>query len=159
MRPPGSPQELERRRRRAIELLQQGHAPVEVARMVGCDRRSVRRWNAAYRRSGEAGLRARPLWGRPPRMDATTRKRLERTPVCGAKAAGFPTDLWTCLRVAHVIEERFGIHYHVDHVCRLLHGLGWSPQRPERRAVERDEQEIRRWVKQEWPRIKRGLRG
>lgn len=159
MRPPGSPQELERRRRRGIELLRQGHAPVEVARMVGCDRRSVRRWNATYRTSGEAGLRARPLSGRPPRMDATTRRRLERTLLRGAKAAGFPTDLWTCPRVAHVIEERFGIHYHVDHVCRLLHGLGWSPQRPERRAVERNEQEIRRWVKQEWPRIKRGLRG
>ncbi len=159
MRPPGSPQELERRRRRAIRLLQEGHAPVEVARMVGCDRRSVRRWKAAYRKGGEASLRARRIAGRPPRIDAATTRQLEKTLLRGAKAAGFPTDLWTCPRVAHMIEERFGIRYHADHVCRLLHRLGWSPQKPERRAIERDEEAIRRWVKQEWPRIKRGLRG
>ena len=159
MRPVGSPQELERRRRRAIELIRQGHTPVEVARMVGCDRRSVRRWKAAYRRHGSAGVGARPILGRPARMDAKAKQRLEKTLLRGAKAAGFPTDLWTCPRVAHVIEERFGIRYHVDHIGRLLHALGWSAQQPERRAVERDEPEIRRWVKQRWPRIKKGLRG
>jgi transposase len=159
MRPAGSPQELERRRRRAIELLQQGHAPVEVARMVGCDRRSVRRWKAAFRRHGDAGLRARAAGGRPSRFDARGKRTLEKTLLRGAMAAGFPTDLWTCPRVAHVIEERFGIHYHVDHVCRLLHALGWSPQKPQRRGMERDEQAIQRWIKQDWPRVKRGLRG
>jgi transposase len=159
MRPPGSAQELERRRRRAIELLQQGEPPAEVAQIVGCDRRSVRRWSAAFRKRGAPGLKARAAPGRPPRLDARARKSLERALLRGAVAAGFPTDLWTCPRVAQVIERRFAITYHVDHVCRLLHGLGWSPQKPQRRAVERDEEEIQRWVKQEWPRIKRGRRG
>ncbi len=76
----------------------------------------------------------------------------------GAKAAGFPTDLWTCPRIAKVIEERFGVHYHVDHIGRMLHALGWSPQKPQRRALERDEEAIGRWTKEDWPRIKRGLR-
>jgi len=159
MRPPGSAEELERRRLRAIDLLAQGHAPVEVARMVGCDRRSVRRWNAAHRRKGASALTARPSTGRPPRLDAKAKGKLERTLLRGAVAAGFPTDLWTCPRVAQLIQDRFGVSYHVDHVSRLVRGLGWSVQKPQRRAMERDEEEIRRWVKQEWPRIRRGPRG
>lgn len=155
MRPSGSPEELERRRTRAVELLAQGHAPVEVAHMVGVDRRSVRRWNAAYRQRGGAALKARRASGRPPALDAKARQQVERILLKGAAAAGFPTDLWTCPRVAEVIEQRFGVAYHVDHIGRLLHGLGWSPQKPERRAVERDEDEIRRWVKQDWPRVKK----
>ena len=73
----------------------------------------------------------------------------------GAQAVGFPTDLWTCPRVAQLIRERLGVSYHVDHVCRVLHGLGWSPQRPSRRAIERDESAIQNWICAEWPRIKK----
>lgn len=155
MRPSGSPEELERRRTRAIELLARGLAPVEVAHMVGVDRRSVRRWKASHRHRGKAALKAKPASGRPPALDPKARLRVEHILLKGAAAAGFPTDLWTCPRVAHVIERRFGVSYHVDHVGRLLHGLGWSPQKPERRAVERDEDEIRRWVKQDWPKVKK----
>lgn len=159
MRPSGSPGELERRRVRAIELLRRGHAPVEVAHMVGADRRSVRRWNAAYRKKGVAALKAKPASGRPLLLDTKARRQMERVLLKGAAAAGFPTDLWTCPRVAQVIQSRFGVTYHVDHIGRLLHGLGWSPQKPERRAVERDEAEIRRWAKEDWPRVKKTLRG
>jgi len=155
MRPPGSPQDLERRRLRAIELLKQGQPPVEVARIIGCDRRSVRRWNASFRNCGDGGLKARPTPGRPSKLDEKTQRQLEKALFRGAKAAGFPTDLWTCPRVAQLIQNRFGICYHVDHIGRLLHALGWSPQKPQRRAVERDEEEIRRWVKEEWPRVKK----
>lgn len=155
MRPSGSPEELERRRVRAIQLLLAGHQPVEVARLVGVDRRSVRRWNRSYREAGDEGLRAKPAPGRPPKLDARARQRLERVLLKGARAAGFPTDLWTCPRVAQLIRQRFGVTYHVDHVGRLLRSLGWSPQKPQRRAVERDEAEIQRWVKQEWPRAKK----
>jgi len=72
-------------------------------------------------------------------LDARARRKLERALLRGAEAAAFPTDLWTCPRVAQLIENDFGITFHVDHVCRLLHGLGWGRQKPERRAVERDE--------------------
>ncbi len=155
MRPTGSPEALERRRWRAIELLSQGHPPVEVARMLGVERRSVRRWKSAYLEQGEKALSAKPAPGRPPKLDAKAKAKLERALLKGSKAAGFPTDLWTCPRVAHYITERFGVRYHVDHIGRLLRSLGWTPQKPQRRAMERDEEEIQRWVRAEWPRVKK----
>ena len=155
MRPTGSPEELERRRGRAIQLLQEGLAPVEVAERVGATRRSVRRWNAAFRKRGVPGIRAQRACGRPPKLDAGDRGRLERVLLKGAKAAGFATDLWTCPRVVEVVRRRFGVSYHRAHLGRLLRSLGWSAQRPERRAIERDEEAIRRWVREEWPRVKK----
>lgn len=154
MRPKGSPEKLERRRLRAIALLNEDYQPVEVARLVGVDRRSVRRWKAAYLSGGDKAIKARPA-GRPPKLDPKTKAKLERELLKGARAAGFPTDLWTCPRVAQLIHTRFSVRYHVDHIGRLLRHLGWSPQKPQRRAVERNEKEIQRWVKQEWPRIKK----
>jgi transposase len=155
MRPHGSPEQLERRRLRAIDLLQQGHPPVEVAKKVGVDRRSVRRWNAVYRNKGAEGLRARVASGRPPKLDAGEKRQLEKELLKGAKSAGFPTDLWTCARIARLIRQHFGVSYHVNHVGRLLRSLDWSPQKPQRRAIERNEEEIQRWVKKQWPRIKK----
>jgi transposase len=155
MRPAGSPAELERRRLRAVELLAQGYPPVEVARMVSVNRRSVRRWKAAFRKKGRLALEARPACGRPPKLPASLTRRLERELLRGAQAAGFATDLWTCPRVARLIEQGFNVHYHVDHIGRLLHSLGWSPQKPTRRAIERDEEGIRRWIKQTRPALKK----
>lgn len=155
MRPHGSPEELERRRKRAIELLREGLPPVEVARMVGVDRRSVRRWKAAHRQGGAASLEAKAASGRPSRLEEEGKAALEDVLLRGAQAAGFPTDLWTCPRVAKVIHSRFGVRYHVDHIGRLLHSLGWSPQKPQRRAVERDEEKVQTWIKKQWPRIKK----
>ena len=155
MRPHGSPAQLEARRLHALSLLQQGLAPVEVARRLGVDRRSVRRWKATARTGGRDAVRARPVPGRPPKLDASDRRRLEQLLLRGAHAAGFATDLWTCPRVATVIRREFGVRYHVDHLGRLLRRLGWSPQKPERRARERDEVAIRRWRRVELPRIKK----
>jgi transposase len=155
MRPEGSGRELERRRQRAIALLKEGHAPVEVARLLGVDRRSVRRWSAAYRKQGASGVAARAVPGRPWKLSLRQRTQLEGLLLRGAAANGLESDLWTCPRVAQLIARRFGIGYHVDHIGRLLHSLGWTPQRPTRRALERDEEGIQRWIKQQWPRIKK----
>jgi transposase len=155
MRPQGSPKELERRRHRAIELLSNGYQPVDVASMVGVDRRSVRRWKASYHKKGGKGLHAKPASGRPPKLKKQDVQKLEKALLKGSKAAGFPTDLWTCPRIAQLIHTLFGVSYHVDHICRLLHTLGWSPQKPERRAIERDEERIKQWIKVDWPRIKK----
>lgn len=157
MRPIGSGEELERRRWRALGLLKSGLMPVEVASRVGVDRRSVRRWKAAARDGGTQAVRARPTPGRPTKLSARDRRRLAALLLKGARVAGFPTDLWTCPRVAEVIERRFHVHYHVAHVGRLLYALGFSPQKPARRAIERDEAAIRRWVQGEWPRVKKTL--
>lgn len=155
MRPEGSPEELERRRLRALALLEEGLQPVVVAQRLGVDRRSVRRWKAAARRGGAQALAARPAPGRPPKLERRRLPRLEKLLLGGAPAAGFANDLWTCPRIARLIEREFGVRYHADHVGRLLRSLGWTPQRPARRARERDEAQIQRWIKVQWPRIKK----
>ena len=159
MRPSGSAEFLEARRLRTLEYLGQGLQPVEIARKVGVDRRSVRRWKASFLRDGPEAVRAKPLPGRPPRLGRQEKKRLEAILLRGAARAGFMTDLWTCPRVVHVIEKSFGVHYHVDHIGRILHSLGWSPQKPQRRAIERDEAAIQTWVKVDRPRVKKTLPG
>ena len=155
MRPHGSPKELEQRRQRGIALLQEGYQPVEVANMLGVERRSVRRWKAAYREKGGNGIRARQAPGRPCKLDSGDLRKLEKSLLKGARKAGFPTDLWTCPRVAQFIQSLFGVTYHVDHIGRILHDLGWTPQKPERRAIERNETRIKEWIKVDWPRIKK----
>lgn len=159
MRPHGSPQELQDRRTYAISLLKEGYQPVDVAQIVGVDRRSVRRWNAAYRKQGHRGIEASPASGRPPKLNTRDKKKLEKALLKGAIAAGFTTDLWTCPRVAKLIEKLFDVNYHAHHVSKLLHSLGWTPQKPQRIAKERNEKEIRRWIKEEWPRIKKKRQG
>lgn len=159
MRPLGKPKKLEERRFQAIKLLKRGVPPVEVARQLRVDRRSVRRWNASFRERGKAGIQAQPNSGRPPRLTAKQLQQLQQALIGGAQKAGFPTSLWTCPRVAHFIQQKFGVGYHVDHVGRLLHGMGFSPQKPTRRAVERDEEEIQRWIHETWPAIKKKRTG
>ncbi len=132
MRPQGSPGQLQQRRERSIKLLQKGHLPVEVARRLGVDRRSVRRWKAAHQKAGIKALRAQPTPGRPSKLNQREKRQLETALLAGAQRAGFSSDLWTCPRVAQLIHLRFGVHYHVDHIGRLLHALGWSPRKPQR---------------------------
>ena len=155
MRPQGSPAELERRRLRAIALLQRATPVHVVAERVGVDRRSVRRWKRAYRKAGRRGLRACPVPGRPPELTALQRRRLARLIVTGPEAAGYRTSLWTCRRVVDLIRHEFKVTYHPDHVGRLLRACGFSPQRPQPRAKERDDRRVRAWIQQEWPRVKK----
>lgn len=156
MRPRGKPADLEQRRMKAVSrVLEEGLAQAETARRIGVSPRVMNAWVQRYRKDGEKGLKARPNTGRPPKLMATRKKRLEAILVKGAAAAGFSTDLWTCPRINEVIRRTFGVSYHVDHIGRLLHALGWSPQKPQRKAIERDEKAIRRWVRRQWPRIKK----
>ena len=148
MRPHGSPKQLQERRERAIELLKQGNRPVDVARMLGVQRRSIRRWKAVYKTKGIRGIEAKEAEGRPPKLNIKQKKHFEKVLLKGAKVEGFDTNLWTCPRVTQIIKKHFGVKYNVDHVGRLLHSMGWSPQRPQRKAMERNEREIRRWENQ-----------
>jgi transposase len=155
MRPYGSPAHLEQRRLEAINLFRDGTAPVEIARRLGVDRRSVRRWKSSYLQKGRDGIKAKPVPGRPSRLSLGAKRRLERELLRGAQCVGYPTSLWTCPRVAHLIQKKFRVNYHSRYVPRLLRSLGWSPQKPECRARERDEEAIRHWVKVVWPQIKK----
>ncbi len=155
MRPKGSAEELERRRRQAIALLNQGARPATVARAVGTSRASVTRWRQAYEAGGQKGLRARPHPGGTSRLTDTQRKRLVGLLLQGPRKHGYATELWTLARVAELIAVTFGIEYHPSGVWHILRSLGWSCQKPERRARERNEQAIATWRQQEWPRIKK----
>jgi transposase len=155
MRPHGSPTELERRRRQAIELLERDVPVHVVAQRLGVDRRSVRRWKRTYRRHGETGLAARPVPGRPPKLSARQRRTLVRAIVKGPEAAGYSTGLWTCRRIAQFVHAHFGVTYHADHIGRLLRACGLTPQRPQRTAKERDDRRVRLWVQIDWARVKK----
>jgi transposase len=117
------------------------------------------RWRDAVRRRGERGFRVGASPGRPPKLTKRQRQHLVRLLLQGSLAHGYRTDLWTTARVAEVIARHFGIRYHPDHVGRLLHALHWSPQKPERRALQRNEAAIARWKREEWPRGKQTPRG
>jgi transposase len=155
MRPKGSAAELEVRRRLAANLLQEGQGIREVARLVRASPSSVKRWRDVLRKRGRPGLKAKPHPGRRPRLSKRQQRQLVGLLRRGPLAAGYPTDRWTCPRVADVIAQRFGVRYHPDHIWRLLQALGWSCQKPERRARERDEAAIQRWRQHDWPRIKK----
>jgi transposase len=155
MRPKGTAGELERRRRRAMRLLEAGHGLTTVARMVGAAKSAVWWWRTRVQRHGPQGLAPKPTPGRPPKLTAAQRVRLPRLLARGARAHGYATDLWTTARVATVITRTFGVAYHPAHVSRLLAGCGWSCQKPERRALERDEQAIAHWKRYRWVAIKK----
>ncbi len=142
MRPIGTADELERRRRRAVELMQNGESPTVIARILGVCRTSLYRWLGRAKESPEA-LAATPHPGPTPRLSDEQLQELERLLLQGAKAHGWHNDLWSALRVAEVIRRHFGIEYHVEHVRKLLRRrLGWSSQKPQRKAKQRNDETI-----------------
>ena len=155
----GSADLLEDRRKRALALLDSGYSLNEVGRRIGCNASSVMRWRDTRRRRGVQGLRVRSSPGRPLKLDRKQRRRLINLLLQGPMMHGYRTNLWTTARIAELISHEFGVQYHRDHVGRLMHGLNWSPQKPERRALERNDEAIERWKQKDWPRIKKTLRG
>ena len=135
MRPHGCAKELERRRLSATPLFEQGCSDLEIATRLGTTPQSVGRWRRRYRRGGEAALQARPTPGRPQKLTGQQRHGLRRRLMAGALKQGFGTELWTAPRVQRLIDQCYGVHYHVAHVPKLLTWLGFSPS--EARASRR----------------------
>jgi transposase len=155
MRPQGTAEELERRRRRAVLLLEEGHSLSAVARMVGAAPSAVHAWRERARHGGASALKAKPVPGRPLKLTKQQRARLPKLLVRGACAYGYRTDLWTLPRIAALIRKEFHVAYHPCHVSRVLAECGWSCQKPERRALERDEAAIAHWKRYKWAAIKK----
>ncbi len=149
---------LEKRRFEGLNLLRQGFNQSEVARRVKVCSQTVSRWANAFSEEGEKALRATGRAGRKPRLDEKQRRRLVARLLEGPEKLGYETPLWTCERVAHLIEQEFGVHYHAGHVWKLLRQLNWSPQRPAGRALERNEEAIGEWKRKTWPDIKKKLK-
>jgi len=155
MRPIGTPRQLEQRRRKAVSLLEQGRGVRETARLVGASPSTVSDWRTSYDKLGECFFEAHSPPGRRSSLSDKQRGRLEKLLLKGARRNGYATELWTLHRVAEVIERHFAIRYELSSVWHILRGMGWSCQKPERRARERDEKAIALWRKKDWPRIKK----
>lgn len=138
-----------------MSLLKAGKTYQCVAATLSASISSVVRWAQDFRNGGAAALQPKPAPGRPPRLSQSQRRKLLRLLERGAGAAGYATQLWTLPRIANLIEKHFGIRYHPGHVWRVMMGLKWTWQKPERRATQRDEEAIERWKKYQWPRIKK----
>jgi len=148
--------ELEQRRLRAARLLKRGYTQAEVARACAVSRSAVSLWSRELAAGGRPALKRKTL-GRPAALGAAERQKIAQTLKRGALAAGYATELWTLSRVAALIERLHGIRYSTTQVWRLLGSLGFSPQRPARRALERDDAAIGHWKKKRWPALKKTL--
>jgi transposase len=153
-RPVGSADELERRRKRAVQAVTEGQPRATVAKVLGVHPKTMARWVRLSRRPD--GLDARPQPGPSPGLTDADLRRLEGLLAKGAKAHGWHNQLWTAARVARLIERHFGVSYHPEHVRKILkRRLGWTSQKPRRKARERNDKEVARWVGDEFPRIVR----
>jgi transposase len=154
MRPKGTAAELERRRRRAVQLVEAGESPARVADILGVTRSSLHRWRRLSHQSD--GLTAKPATGAKRRLSEAQLAVLERLLLQGATAHGYPNHLWTADRVTQIIQRYFGVKYHPEYVRKLLkRRLRWSSHKPQARARERNDKEIERWKADEFPRILR----
>jgi len=149
MRTPGTPEELERQRFRAIALLDAGHRPDEVARILGVSPAAVSQWKKLYRQAGPDGLKATLHPGPKPRLTMPQRRKLERLLLKGPLAYGCVTNLWTLKRITELIERHFAVHYDPSGVWHVLKSMGWSCQEPEHRAGECDEDAVVGWRQQQ----------
>jgi transposase len=147
-------QAFERVRMQAGALFAAGRSQAEVAHQLGVARQNVSRWHAQWRSGGLDALASRGPTGHTPRLSDPQLDAVKQALRQGARTHGFNTDHWTLARITTVIEQVTGVGYHPGHVWKLLRRMGWRLQRPARRATERDEQAIARWVESDWPRIR-----
>jgi transposase len=146
------------RRIRALDLARQGWKQRDIAVALDASKGAVSRWLAAARRGGPEALRSHPAPGAAAKITPEQFRLIPDFLWHGAEAYGFRGDVWTCERVAGVLSEEFGVSYSKSQVSRLLKRLGWTPQVPITRAIQRDEEAIERWRVESWPALKREAR-
>ncbi len=136
-------------------MFSNGKSQADVVRALGVSRQSASRWYGDWKKGGVGALRSAGRAGRKPRLDADQLRQVDEALRLGPRAHGFNTELWTLPRVAAVIKRATRVEYHPGHVWRVLRAMGWSLQRPARKARERNEEAVLRWVAQTWPRVKK----
>jgi len=142
------------RRFRALQLYELGWLEVDIATALGVSKGTVSRWLSIAETAGPEALHSHSSAGCPPKLTAAQVGRLPEFLWHGAEAYGFRGDVWTCARIAQVIRWEFGVSYHKDHVSRLMKELGWTPQVPVTRAIQRDEAAITHWRTVVWPELR-----
>jgi transposase len=145
----------EGRRKRALELKAQGWKQRQIAQALGVSEAAVSQWIDKQQAQGEDAWRTKPHRQGPLKLSLEQLRLLPALLSHGAQAYGFRGEVWTCARVAMVIQEEFGVRYHRGHVARLLKELDWTPQMPQQQAAQRDEAEIERWRLTVWPALKK----
>jgi transposase len=149
---------MEKRRLRAAKLFDKGYSSSEVAQRLGVVRQVSHRWKQAWGSGGSTALTSKGKAGRKPKIDAKARQQITAALIAGPSGQGHRTELWTLPRVRLLIHKLAGVRYHEGHVWRVLGSLGFSCQRPERRAIERDEKAIKTWKRKTWPALKKTQR-
>jgi transposase len=144
----------EGRRLRAWYLFQHGWTERDIAAALGASQSAVSQWLASARQGGQQALLSRPH-GTHPKLTEEQKRLIPDFLWHGSEAYGFRGDVWTCPRVVEVLTREFGVTYHRDHVSRLLKELGWTPQIPITRAIQRDEAAIAHWRTEVWPELHR----
>jgi transposase len=154
---------MEARRMRAADLFEKRVSQADIGRELEVSHQTVSDWHEKWKTGGKGALKRTGVPGRPPKVNEKDLTKVARALEKGPRANGFPTELWTLARVADVIEEVTGVTYHPGHVWRVLRQMGWSRQKPARRAVERNDEAIEQWVNERWPKLKKtpgpGVRG
>ena len=153
MRTRGSAEELERRRRLAVQRVHEGNTPVQVAYFLGVHPSSVRTWWKAYQQQGDAGLAAKPHPGRQPKLTPAREVQVVSWLRKNPKSFGFATELWTAPRIAEVIKRKWDVDFHPRYLNAWLTERDITPQKPQKKPKERDDDAIARWQTYQWPRI------
>ncbi len=143
------------RRRLAIGRASEGYSTQEIADFLGVDPSTVRRWLAAFRDRGDAGLAVRPVPGRPSKLTPTQEKIALRWLTDSPLHHGFETELWTAARLGQLIRQESGVAFNPRYLSTWLRERGFTPQKPQRVARERDPEAIAAWLESDWPRIKK----
>jgi transposase len=141
-----------------LYLKRRGWHQREIAEVLDVSEEAVSRWLTRARDGGPEALRSRSAPGQRPGLSAAQRRSIPELLWHGPEAYGFRGQVWTCARIARVIEEEFGVRYHKDHVGRMLKDLHWAPPQPIKRAIQRDDEAIRRWRDETWPELRRRAR-
>ena len=147
--------EAAKKRVRAGRMLLAGKRPAEVAVAVGVARQTVYTWKRLLNEDGIDALRAVPRAGRPGKLDENQLEEVRRAVLQRPTDHGFGTDLWTLKRVGVVIKRLHGVEFGQTQIWRILGALGFSAQKPEKRAIERNEDGVRQWQRRTWPGLKK----
>lgn len=151
-----SHQSLTDLRRRAVTSVQEGQSPEAMAKVLGISRGTMYGWLARYRNGGWSALDARKRGGRPPKLDGKAMRWIYQTVTMkNPMQMKFTFALWTARMIGELIRKQFGIHLSKASVCRLLAQLGLTPQRPVWRAYQQKPDEVQRWLRTEFPRIRK----